>query len=158
MGPNSLPQLLQITDGFFFPAVLQFVVGSFSYKRQVYSRSGLWRSENTHITHTHTCWLLRGKLYPQTKLQEAVVLYSLFGCKNRNGFDTLSSWKSPFVSPSEQKHQQKAKPRDTDLFRLVVLDSLFEDLDGAVDVFFMGVHRYQSGNLSRRQRLRVRGD
>ncbi|KAF3838805.1 hypothetical protein F7725_010573 [Dissostichus mawsoni] len=40
---NSLPQLLQITDGFFFPTVLQFEIGSFSYKSQVISRSGLWR-------------------------------------------------------------------------------------------------------------------
>lgn len=35
----------------------------------------------------------------------------------------------------------------TNLFRLVVLNSLFENVDGAVDVFLVGVHRYQSGNL-----------
>lgn len=66
-GCNSLPQLLQITNGFFFPSVLQLEIGSFSYKCQVCSRSGLWRRKNrlintvetySDITHTLVCVLL----------------------------------------------------------------------------------------------------
>lgn len=49
-GCNSLPQLLQITNGFFFPSVLQLEIGSFSYKCQVCSRSGLWRRKHRPIT------------------------------------------------------------------------------------------------------------
>lgn len=36
---------------------------------------------------------------------------------------------------------------DPNLFRLVVANGLFENVDGAVNVFFMGVHGYQSRNL-----------
>lgn len=60
---NSLPQLLQITNGFFFPSVLQFEIGCFSYKCQVCSRSGLRRRKDRLITqrkhiqisHTSSC-------------------------------------------------------------------------------------------------------
>lgn len=39
----SLPQLLQVAGRFFLPSVLQFEISSFSYERQVSSRSGLLR-------------------------------------------------------------------------------------------------------------------
>lgn len=42
----SLPQLLQVNDGFFLPPIFELEVGSFSYQRQVSSRPRLWRSSH----------------------------------------------------------------------------------------------------------------
>lgn len=50
-GRDSLPQLLQITDGFLLPSVLEFEIGSFPYERQVRSRPGLKEEKGWLITH-----------------------------------------------------------------------------------------------------------
>lgn len=147
-GCNSLPQLLQITNGFFFPSVLQFEISSFSYEGQVCSRSGLWKEitltglsciggDCDQYIWLHVCFDVF------LHCECVVVLWVL---------QTVS------VTPEESllSHQQMLWDHklDTNLFRLVMLNSLFENVDSAVDVFFMRVHRYQSWNLRSQQQLK----
>lgn len=57
------------------------------------------------------------------------------GCEEAEP-DDYSEKHSPTLPGSPVNH--------TNLFRLVVLDCLFENVNGAVDVLLVGVHRHQS--------------
>lgn len=135
---NLLPQLLQVTNGFFLTSILQFEVGRFSYECQVSSRSGLWRRR--------TDWLHRRNI--QISQTTSVFPFSLLWLPSKH----KRQWFF-FL-----KHELRALHTffihcgvmvlwDTNLFRLVMPNSLFENVNSTVNVLLVGVHRYQSWNL-----------